>query len=485
MNMFKLSGAQIGALVNSGQMTAEQVIQEFKKRVNWLNPLLNAFTYTKFGEALEEAREIDKRVASGEYCGPFAGVPVALKDFLPSKTGWQNSHGGVEALVATDDSDSEFYKAAKKLGAIAIGKTNAPAFGFSGACQNKMYGATANPYDLTRTSGGSSGGSGSAVGAGLVALAEGGDAGGSIRIPAGWCNCFGFKPSIGTVPSYCRPDGWTATHPYCFNGAITRSVLDSAILLNEMAKYNPRDPISLPINSEKNFIELMGKSVKGMKLAFTYDFDIYTVDDEIKDIVYKTAKRFEEAGATVDIVQFNFKHILDEILHCWAWAISVDTAIDLEGWKQDGLDLVKDHRDQIPEEFIKFNDIASKATIFDMRKFNEIRTDILDNFEDVLEKYDAIISPTAACEPMKLEDEGRCKVIAGQDVNPDYSFISFGLTPMVNFVGYPAASVPAGFTESKLPVGMQIIGKQYHDEDVFRLSYTIEKLQRWYYNNIY
>ena len=113
-----------------------------------------------------------------------------------------------------------FYAAARSLGAIAIGKTNAPAFGFSGACQNKMYGPTNNPFDLQRTSGGSSGGSAAAVAAGLVLLAEGGDAGGSIRIPSSWCNLFGFKPSIGTVPSYCRPDGWSATHPYCFNGSL-------------------------------------------------------------------------------------------------------------------------------------------------------------------------------------------------------------------------------------------------------------------------
>ena len=219
-------GHELGDMVNNKEISPVEVIDYFQKRINQRDPSLNAFTYTKFDEALEEAKSLESRIMKGEYCGPFAGVPIGLKDFLPSKKGWTNSHGGVKSLIQVDNCDSEFYKAAKKLGAIAVGKTNAPAFGFSGACYNKMYGATSNPFDITRTSGGSSGGSAAAVADGLLLFAEGGDAGGSIRIPAGWCNLFGFKASVGSIPSYCRPDGWAATHPYCCNGALTKCVRD-------------------------------------------------------------------------------------------------------------------------------------------------------------------------------------------------------------------------------------------------------------------
>lgn len=483
MKLEQLSALELGTKVNNKEISPVEVFRYFKERIQRRNPSINAFTYTKFEEAEEESKKIEKKIMEGIHVGPFAGVPVGLKDFLPSKVGWTNSHGGVKSLVRYDDTDSEFWKAARKLGAVAYGKTNAPAFGFSGACQNKLYGATCNPFDITRTSGGSSGGSAAAVADGLLLLAEGGDAGGSIRIPSGWCNLFGFKPSKGTVPSYCRPDGWTATHPFCFNGALTKTVADSAVMLNEMSYYNPRDPISLPINSDKNFLRLMTKGVKGMRIGFTYDFNLFpAVDEEVKKAVYSTAMLLESAGAYIEPLSFSWKFSLEEIMRTWAWSISVDTALDMQLWKSEGLDLIKDHRDELPEEFIEFNEMASRAGINYMRIFNEIRTNILDNFEDAFEKYDLIISPTAICSPMKHEDEGRCKRVNGVELDPETNFISFGETALVNFVGYPAASVPAGIIYDTLPVGMQIIAPMFRDEDIFAASHVIEMLKPWNYD---
>lgn len=480
MKLETLSGLEIGQLVNQKQIRPQEVVEYFAKRIEERNPSLHAFTYTKIEDAMEEAKRVEKLVQQ-KYHVPFAGVPVGLKDFLDSKKGWTNSHGGVRALVREDVADSQFYAAARRLGAIAIGKTNAPAFGFSGACQNEMYGQTCNPFDVTRTSGGSSGGSGAAVADGLIPFAEGGDAGGSIRIPAAWGNLFGMKPSLGTVPSYCRPDGWTATHPYCFNGCLTKTVEDSATMLTAMAIYDPRDPISLPINSDKNFVHLMNRSIKGMKIAVTFDFNLYpAVDDEIRDAIDDLAHLLEYAGAKVDYYSnFTWKHTLDEIMRCWAWSISVDTAVDLKEWKDSGLDLVKDHKEQLPEEFIKYNEIASKATIWDMKTFNNIRTDILDQFENIFEDYDLIISPTTICKPMKNEWQGRCKQVGDHILDEETNFIAFGETPLANFVGYPAASVPAGLTSDNLPIGMQVIARQYKDEDVLAVARTVEKLRPW------
>lgn len=484
MQLEKLSGLELGELVNQKEVSPVEVIKYFEKRISERDPSLNAFTYTMIDDALNEAKMQEERIMNGENLGPFAGVPVGLKDFLDSKMGWKNSHGGVEALIREDIADSMFYKAAYELGAIAIGKTNSPAFGFSGACENKLYGATHNPFDISRTSGGSSGGTGAAVADGLIILGEGGDAGGSIRIPSAWCNLFGFKPSLGTVPSYCRPDGWTATHPYCFNGCLTKTVADSVTMLQSMAQYNPRDPISLPINSTKNFLELMNKPIKGMKIGVTYDFSLYSqIDKDIIDRLDNAMMLLELADVSIELIsQFNFTHSLEEILYCWAWSISIDTALDLAQWRFEGLDLVKDYRDQLPEEFIMFNEVASKANIWDMRKFNEIRTDILDNFEDAFTKYDLIISPTTICKPMKNETHGRCIEVNGVELDPSLNFISFGETPLANFVGYPSASIPIGVTPDNLPVGMQIIGKQYHDEDVLAAAKTFEAINPWYHN---
>lgn len=481
MKLEQLDGFAIGNLVNRREIKATEVMEYFLRRIEARNPSLRAFTYWRAEEALEAAANVDKKLDQHQYVGPFSGVPVGLKDFLPSKKGWTNSHGGVPSLVREDEADSMFCAAAEKLGAVVVGKTNAPAFGFSGACQNVMYGSTANPFDTTRTSGGSSGGSASAVADGLLAFAEGGDAGGSIRIPSGWCNLFGYKPSVGTVSSYCRPDGWTATHPYCFNGCLTKSVRDSAIMLSEMAQYNPRDPISLPILNEINFKQSFDHINPNVKIAYTADFDLYPVDPRVRCTVEAAVKKLEDSGASVERVSFNWKHSLDEMLYCWCWAISIDTALDLAMWKEQGLDLVGDHRDELPEEFIYFNEVAANAGIFDFRHFNEIRTDILDNFEDVLENYDFLISPTATCLPMPLADNGRCEQVGGVKLNPQTNFISFAETPLVNFIGYPAASIPAGYVDN-IPVGMQIITKQYEDYALMRLCRHFEKLQPWDYS---
>ena len=480
MSLEKLSGVELGAEVKRGRITPTEVIDFFAERIEARNPGINAFVYTKIEDAKAEAKKLEERLARGEETGPLTGVPIGLKDFLPSKKGWTNSHGGVKSLIMEDPADSVFYDAAARAGAIAVGKTNAPAFAFRGTCDNKLYGPTRNPFHTAYNSGGSSGGSAAAVADGLVPIAEGSDGGGSIRIPSAWCSCFGFKASVGTIPSVCRPDGWTATHPYCFDGAITRTVLDSAVMLNYMAIYDPRDPLSLP-REERDFTELMKRSIKDWKIAFTTDFDIFTVDPEVARIVTAAAHRLEEAGAVVELVHFSFRHSQNDFAKLWCRSICVDTAIDMELWKRDGFDLVGDHRDELPEEFIYWNREALNSTIMDYRYFNELRTEILDAQQDIFERYDIIVSPVTICPPVKNAADGNTKgptELNGRKIEP---LIGFCETFFENFTGNPAASVPAGLTAAGLPVGMQIIGKRFRDEDVFAVARAFEQIAPWDY----
>lgn len=487
MKLEWLSGLELGDLVNRKEISPVEVIEYFRKRIDKLNPKLTAFVYTKFDEAILEAKKLENLIMQGEYVGPFAGVPTGLKDFLPSKKGWTNSHGGVKSLIAVDDADSEFYKAARKLGSIAIGKTNAPPFGFKGTCDNALYGPTCNPYNLDYNSGGSSGGTAAAVAAGFIPFGEGGDAGGSIRIPSAWCNCFGFKPGIGSVPSYCRPDGWAATHPYCFNGAITRTVDDSIVLFNSMNYFNRRDPLSLPKHFDEHSIEYVHSPIRKndpIRVGVTLDFNLFPVDSEIAAKVLLVARDLLEAGADVGTVHFNFKHSLREIADCWAWAISVDTSLDVARWKRKGLDLIADHSDELTEEFIYYNNRAYSATVEDFRTFNEIRTDILDQFESAFDEYDVILSPVTCCMPLTNASNGRPGNMGIEGLDADVDFIEFGETLFANFVGYPAASVPSGFSSDGLPIGVQVIGKKYHENDVLRISYALENIRPWNYTNL-
>ena len=472
------SAAEIGRLVNRHQLSPTETTEYFAKRIEKRNKSINAFVYTKFEEAIKSAKALEKRILKGENVGPFAGVPFGLKDFLPSKAGWQNSHGGVAALIARDPFNSPFTTAMETAGGIAIGKTNAPAFGFRGTCDNHLYGATSTPFNIKYNSGGSSGGSAAAVADGLVPIAEGSDGGGSIRIPAAWCSLFGFKPSVGTVPSVSRPDAWAASHPYCANGGLTKTVEDSAILLSLMAKQNPRDPLSLNTGIT-DYTAFLNKDIKGMKIGYTADFGIFPVESEVSSAVEKAAFSLESAGAEVEHIDFKINHSALELAEMWCRSISVDTAIELNLQKQSGFDLLKGHAGELPDEFIYWNKAVQKGGIMDYYAFNLIRTDILDAFEDVFKDFDIIISPTTACLPVLNTDDGDTKGPEFINGVKTERLIGFCETFMQNFTGSPAASVPAGLSENGLPIGMQIIGKRFCDKDVLAVSSAYEKIRPW------
>lgn len=482
MNLEKLSGVELGREVNAKRISPCEVIDYFEKRISRRNPSINAFVYTKFDEAREEAKILENRLMKGECLGPLAGVPVALKDFLPSKKGWTSSHGGVKSFVTVDDSDSAFYAAAKRCGAIAVGKTNSPSFGFRGTCDNKMYGATSTPFNVSRNSGGSSGGSASAVSDGLVYAAEGGDAGGSIRIPASWCGCFGFKPSAGAIPSVCRPDAWAATHPYCCSGPLSRTVEDAAVILNEMVGFDLRDPLSVPLCFD-DFRLLKDKPFKKLRLGLTMDFGVFpTPCNEIVSAIENAVKQFEKCGVEIKLLDFQIKTPREKLERTWLRSICIDTALDLHILKErEGTDLLEDHLDELPEEFAEWNREALKSSMLDYREFHEIRTELLDAHLKAFEDCDLIVSPVTGCLPVENKPNGNTKGplnISNESVDP---LIGFAYTYLENMTGFPAASVPVGVSKENLPIGMQVIGKRYRDPDVIRFSYMIEKLMPWGY----
>lgn len=463
------SAFEIGFMVRTEEVSPTEVLDYFFERIKDYKAL-NAFIYTKEEEAYERARELERRIALGEDLGPFAGVPFALKDFLPSKTGWMNTHGGVECLVATDDHDSEFCKAMESLGGIAIGKTNAPAFGFRGTTDNALYGPTRNPYDHSRNSGGSSGGSAAAVAAGLVPIAEGGDAGGSIRIPAAWCNCYGFKASFGRIPNICRPDAWAASHPYCVPGGITKTVGDAKILYRTMNRFDSRDPLSI---GHLKSTDVLDTSTK-LRVAVTYDFGIFEdVDPEIKDAVRKAADILEREGATIVHLEnpildpsYNLKYLAD----LWCRHISLDSMLEFEeAKKRYGFDLFFEAGDQLPKEFKYWYEEAKKLTALDFYEFNQVRTSVYDSFLRIFRGCNIVLSPVTTCLPVEND------LVVGETKGPNGQLIEFGETFLYNFTGNPAASCPAGFSKDGLPLAVQVAGDMYRDNLVLRVSEILEK----------
>lgn len=466
----KMPAYQIGELVNNGVFTPIEVVKYFENRIISRNPRINAFTYTKFKEAEEFALKLEERMKNGENVGPFAGVPFALKDFLDSKKGWTNSCGGIKSLDRIDQTDSLFCASMEKLGGIAIGKCNAPTYGFRGTCDNYRYGATKNPYNLKYNSGGSSGGSAAAVCDGLVPIAEGGDAGGSIRIPASWTNIFGFKASNGTVASHYAEGINPDYFPFCMNGGLTKSVKDAAILLNEMQGYDQEDPFSQ--NKEKiDYLLFLNKPIKDIKIAYTDDFGIFEVEKEIKNKVFKRAKSLEKLGAKVDRVDIKIPYSNNLLAELWSIAISQESANECLTYKEKGLDL----SDNLPNELIYWNEKALKEKD-KLSLYKEAKDEIKRIFDDLFKEYDIIISPTTGCLPVKNDDNRNTlgpKYINGKEINP---LIGFALTYIVNFIGNPACSIPAGFGKHHLPIGLQMIGKYMDDETVLKVASNYEKI---------
>ena len=479
MKLEKLSALQLGEKVNKRKVSPVEVIDYFAKRIEKRNPSINAFVYTKIEEAREEARKLEERLERGEYCGPFAGVPFALKDFLPSKKGWPNTHGGVKSLSAIDDADSEFCKAMEKAGGIAIGKTNAPAFGFRGTTDNALYGPSSTPFNPKYNSGGSSGGSAAAVADGLVPIAEGGDAGGSIRIPAAWCGCVGFKAGIGSIPSVCRPDAWAATHPYCFNGGITRTVEDTITLMSYMIHHDSKDPLSLnnPIDPKK----IMKKSLKGVKIGWSVDLNMFEVDPEVAEAIVVASRILKDAGAEVTPVWPKYKTTQREIEEAWLRGICVDSTIEIELQRQQGYDFIEEHKDELPDEFIYWTKKVREGGVMNYYNFNKARTALYDMQDEIFKDYDLLICPTASCLPV-LNTPGSIvkgpSMINGKPVDP---LIGFAQTYFFNLTGNPVISVPAGLSKSGLPIGMQIVGRRFHDSDVLSAAYNWEQLNPWDY----
>jgi amidase len=447
------------------------------ERIVRRNPSLNAFVFVDFDQAMDRARAAEAAVASGASLGPLHGVPAAMKDLFDFKPGWPSTFGGIRALKdQVIDAYCRFAERMENAGAILVGKTNAPVMGLRGIADNYLFGPTHNPFDLSRNPGGSSGGSAAAVADGLVSIAEGTDAGGSIRIPAAWCNVYGYRASFGRVPFTVRPNAFMGLTPFLFEGTLTRTVEDAAVGLQVMAGQDPRDPFAL--TDSPDFTAALSRPVKGWKIAYSADFDVYPVEAAVAGLVTQAAQDFASAGAIVEEVKIGIKRTQRELSDVWSRLMMPLNIAGLEGLKSAGVDLMRDHPEDLPPEYRRWIEIGYGLSAMDVWNDQIVRTEIYDAIESVLQKYDLLVTPTNACLPVKNATDGNTlgpKQINGEEVDP---LIGWCLTYLTNFSGHPSASIPAGLSGG-LPVGMQIIGRRGADADVLAASAAFERVRPW------
>jgi len=473
-----MSATEMAALVRRRAVSPVELVENAIALIEARNPSLNALVYMGFDDAREAAKQAETQVMAGEVLGPLHGVPTALKDLFDFKPGWPNTFGGVRAMKDfTLDARCGFSERIEEAGAILVGKTNSPVMGFRGTCDNYLFGPSRNPFDTTRNTGGSSGGSAAAVADGMLPMAEGTDGGGSIRIPSAWCGTYGYKASFGRLPQIGRPNGFSSTRPFVFEGPITRTVEDAALALTALSGYHPRDPYSL--DDTQDFTTATHASIRDMRIAYSPNLDVFPVEPEVGEAVARAVRAFEEAGAVVEEVKLGIKRSQAELSDLWCRLIIPLSVGAFEGFKAGGTDILKHHRDDLPPEYLRWVEEGYRLTVLDLMRDDVMRTEVYDAVQGVFRDHDLLVSPTLTCMPVENADDGNTmgpKTVAGEEVD---RLIGWCMTYPINFTGHPAASIPAGLVDG-LPVGMQIVGPRYGDRAVLAASAAFERLRPWF-----
>jgi amidase len=468
---------ELAGRIRRRELSPVEVLDATIERIEARNPSINALVYLGFEDARAAAREAERQVTTGAALGALHGVPTAIKDLFDYKPGWPATFGGIPALRDfTLDTYCAFAERVEAAGAIVVGKGNSPVMGFRGTCDNPLFGPSRNPFDPDKNTGGSSGGCAAAVADGLLTFAEGTDGGGSIRIPASWCGIYGYKQSFGRVPYITRPNAFGGTDPFLFEGPLTRTVEDAALVLSAIAGYDPRDPLALDDGAD--FTGAVRRSIAGMRIAYTPDYDVFPIDRRIAAIIKEAVGAFEDLGAHVEVVKLGITRDQRELSDLWCRLIMPINVAGIEGLKAAGVDLLGDHPDDLPPQYRSWLERGYALTALDIANDQAARTEIYDAIQGVFSDYELIVGPTLSALPVDNGDDGNTvgpSEVEGVAVD---ELIGWCPTYLVNYTGHPAASVPAGMADG-LPVGMQLIGRRYADADVLAASAAFERVRPW------
>ncbi len=459
-----LSATELIKLIRSKEITPVEIVEGTLKRIEEVNPTLNAFVALRAEEAMKEAKNLAEEIGAGKETGPLAGIPLGVKD-LEDVQGLVTSFGSIPYRNNIARQDSIQVARLKAAGAIVVGKTNTPEFGFTGFTRNLLYGVTRNPWNLERTPGGSSGGSAAAVASGMVPMATGSDAGGSIRIPASYSGCFGLKTSFGRIPLGPTPF-LQMTHMIAL-GPITRTVRDAALYLDCVAGYHPCDPASLP-SPRGSFVECLERIPSRLRIAFSPNLGYARVQKEVMARVEEGIRSFEEMGHEVEL----WERPLPDVGETWASL----TNCELYGMLHRSLDR---HRQDMGRTMVQSLDLARSFSLQDQIEAQKVRTELNRILWELFDEFDILLTPTMPTEAFAAKGPPPAE-IDGQPIP------LLGATPFTypfNLSGHPAASVRAGFTDNGLPVGLQIIGRHHREDMVLQAAYAYEQMKPW--NNLW
>lgn len=446
-------------------------------RIERLNPVINAVVTTTFDEALAAAKDADRLAASGRWLGPLHGVPILIKDLFDFKAGTRNTFGCRAMADFVPQQTCGYVERLEAAGAIVLGKTNTPEFGHKGTTDNRLFGPTSTPFDVTKNAGGSSGGSAAAVAVGMVPIAQGSDAGGSIRIPAAWCGVVGFKPSFGRVP-ITGPNAFSMHTPFVHAGPLTRTVRDAALMAQVMSGPHWDDPFSLP-DDGMNLIAAVDADPGRLRLAYSRDLGVFAVEPAVASVVDECVAALRDSRLTVDEIELKLPLDQMELAQLWCREVAVMYVELFDSLASSGRDLLTDFREDIPEPIHRMVDQGRRSSVLDLRHDDALRTTIWRTLQTVFHEYDVLLTPTLGTSPVPNAADGGTLGPATVCGRPVERCIGWCLTHPFNFTGHPAASVPAGLSAQGLPVGLQIVGRRFGDAQVISLCRQMEQIRPW------
>ncbi|MFC7156337.1 amidase [Halomarina halobia] len=467
------SATDLARRIRAGDLSSSALVEACLDRIDARNDRTNAFVTLCADEARAAAAAADRAVERGDDLGPLHGLPVAIKDLTPV-AGVRTTYGSVPLAEHVPDRDAPAVERLRAAGAVVVGKTNTSEFGHVATTDNDLFGPTATPYDVERTAGGSSGGSAAAVADGLVPLAQGTDAGGSVRIPAACCGVYGLKPTFGLVPRRARPDALADALPFTCTGPLTRTVADAALLLDAMAGAHPADPFSLP-SPETGFVAALDAPVTDLRVAYSPTLDAFPVASEVRDLVEEATCALADAGMTVERAEPGLQGVWDRARRGSLTIFqSKMAALAAGSGEAFGVDL-RERMDELSGVVAPMIRRGEEHSALELSEANAARTAVFDAVEALFGEYDLLACPTLAVPPFSKAAFGPQEV-NGESIDP---YTGWYLTQPFNMTGHPAASIPAGWTDDGLPVGLQLIGPRHGDATVLAASAAYERERPW------
>ncbi len=478
MNEFgDVSAVDLARQIRRGKLSPVEVMDECLAAIQAKDAAINAFVTVCDESARAAAQDAEAAVEAGDPLGPLHGVPIAIKDLENVKD--VRVTFGSKPLADTVAEDNEpFVHRLREAGAIIVGKTNTPEFGHKGTTDNLVTGPTSTPFAPGRNAGGSSGGSAAAVAAGMVPIAQGSDGGGSIRIPSAWCGVFGMKPTYRRIERRSRPDAFSHT-PFSQLGPHARTVEDAAVLLDVMANVGPTDPLVAP-DDGTDYLAATRRGIEGLDVAYSPDLDVFPIDERVRTVVDEAVGAFESAGASVEEIEIGLELSREELCATWLAGFEVHYA-DLANHlhEAEGVDYTGADRDETSPDFAELIERGRDYGAAEYKGYDTPRTNFFETIQAVLADYDVLVAPTLAVPPVENSDDGTTvgpTEVNGESVNP---LIGWCLTYPFNLTGHPVANVPAGLDDGGLPVGMQVVGRRWHDDTVLAAAAAVERTRPW------